>query len=190
MTGEPRDAGSLVAAFGALLMFVSLFLKWFDPGGSAWTVFEIIDLLLAALALATLALSGARWGLIRRSVWKLPLWVPGATAFVLVVSQLINHPPAAQGSHIETGAWIALVGTALMLAGGLLGRARVVITIRPSAAPVASGGPPSAPDPAPPAGSPVGEPPSAGSRVGEPLSAARRQGEPERPVGRRRDPPS
>jgi hypothetical protein len=180
MTGEPRDAGSLVAAFGALLVFVSLFLKWFDPGGSAWTVFEIIDLLLAALSVTTLALSGARWGLIRRSVWKLPLWVPGATAFVLVVSQLINHPPAAQGSHIETGAWIALVGTALMLAGGLLARGRVVITIRPSAAPVASGGPPSAPDPAPSAAPPVGEPPSAGSR----------QKEPERAVGRRRDPPS
>ena len=180
MTGEPRDAGSLVAGFGALLMFVSLFLKWFDPGGSAWTVFEIIDLLLAALSLTTLALSGARWGLIRRPTWKLPLWVPGATAFVLVVSQLINHPPAAQGSHIETGAWIALTGTALMLAGGLLGRARVVITIRPSAAPVADDGPPSAPDPAPAAGSPVDERPS----------TAPLHNEPKRPVRRRKDPPS
>lgn len=156
MTGEPREAGSLVAAFGALLTFVSLFLKWFDPGGSAWTVFEIIDLLLAALALGTLVLAGARWGVIRGPVWNLPLWVPGATALVLVVSQLINHPPAAQGSHIETGAWIALVGTALMLAGGLLGRARVVITIRPSAEPVARGSSP-APDPSPAAGSPDGE---------------------------------
>jgi hypothetical protein len=177
MSGEPREAGSLVAAFGALLTFVSLFLKWFDPGGSAWTVFEIIDLLLAALALGTLVLSGARLGVIRRPAWRLPLWVPGATAFVLIVSQLINHPPAAQGSHIKTGAWIALVGTALMLAGGLLGRARVVIAIRPSAAPVApAGGSPAAPADAP--------------AVGERAPRAPFPSEPEQPVARRTDPRS
>ena len=56
---EPlREAGAAVAAVGALLLLVSLFLDWYGDGRegySAWTLFELIDLVLAAIALLTLS---------------------------------------------------------------------------------------------------------------------------------------
>jgi hypothetical protein len=142
-----RDAGSLVAACGALVLLVSLFLPWFDPGGSAWRVFEIIDLLLAGLSLVTFVLCAARWELIRPPRWAVSLWTPGAASVVLVASQLINHPPAALDSRIEGGAWVALVGALLMLAGGLAVRAGVIITIKPPEQQVATPDPAAAPPP-------------------------------------------
>ena len=51
---ERINGGFALAAIGAVVLFVSLFLNWFEPGLDAWTVFEIEDLLLAALALFTL----------------------------------------------------------------------------------------------------------------------------------------
>ena len=125
----------MLAALGAVLILVSLFLPWFDPGGSAWTVFEIIDLALAVLALAALWGAIERIGIRELPPVPVPLWVVGVTVFVLVGSQLINHPPAAIGSSVDTGAWLALGGAALMLVGGLLSRARIRFVLRPPAEP-------------------------------------------------------
>ena len=45
---------------GALLLLVSLFLDWYEPDVTAWEAFEVLDLLMAALALAALvAAAGA-----------------------------------------------------------------------------------------------------------------------------------
>ena len=58
MTPRRLDAGAVVAAGGAVLLLISLFLDWYGDGGlgySAWTVFEVIDLALAAIALLTLS---------------------------------------------------------------------------------------------------------------------------------------
>jgi hypothetical protein len=129
----PVEAGPVLAAIGAVLILVSLFLPWFDPGGSAWTVFEVIDLALAVLALDALAAAAERIALRELRPVPLPLWVAGVTAFVLVGSQLVNHPPAAIGSSLDTGAWLALGGAALMLVGGLLSRARIRFVLRPPA---------------------------------------------------------
>jgi hypothetical protein len=131
----PVEAGPVLAALGAVLILVSLFLPWFDPGGSAWSVFEIIDLALALLALAALAAAVERIGIRELPPVPVPLWVAGATVFVLVGSQLVNHPPAAIGSSVDTGAWLALGGATLMLIGGLLSRARIRFVLRPPAEP-------------------------------------------------------
>jgi hypothetical protein len=44
----------------------------------------------------------------------------------------VNHPPAARGAGLEVGAWLALVGSILLTAGGVLSRARIslVVTLR------------------------------------------------------------
>ncbi|MEA2356409.1 MAG: hypothetical protein QOD61_2538, partial [Solirubrobacteraceae bacterium] len=50
--GRP-DTGGLVAAVGGLLLLVSLFLDWYTLATftvTAWTAFEVWDLVLAALA--------------------------------------------------------------------------------------------------------------------------------------------
>ena len=129
--GHRIEAGPLVAILGAVLLLVSLFLDWFAPGTSAWTAFEVLDLLLAALALAAiLAAVGLILGelavLDRR--WLVPLAV---AAVVIVGSQLVNPPPAAGDESPESGAWLGLAGALLMAAGALLsfGRVRFAVTV-------------------------------------------------------------
>jgi hypothetical protein len=109
----------LLAAVGGIVLFVSLFLHWYQPALTAWTVFEVWDVVLAVLAVAGIwvAVASVAWEASPRDA-ALPLL--GGAAFVIVVSQLINHPPAAQGASVRSGAWLALAGSALMAAAGAL----------------------------------------------------------------------
>ena len=52
MTGRRIDAGPLLALLGGLVLLVSLFLDFYEPTFTAWEVFELLDLVLAALAVA------------------------------------------------------------------------------------------------------------------------------------------
>ncbi|HEY2601154.1 MAG TPA: hypothetical protein VGI67_06325 [Thermoleophilaceae bacterium] len=122
------DFGPVLAAGGGALLLVSLFLHWYEPGLSAWTVFEVLDLVLAALAL------GALWVTVANLVWQAAvrgstLPAIGIGALVVVVSQLVNHPPAAQGASLEIGAWLGLAGSGLMAIGGALTVADVSLSV-------------------------------------------------------------
>jgi hypothetical protein len=124
------DAAPALAALGALLLLVALFLDWFG-GASGWAVFEVVDLLLAGVAIAALVAVAER-GLDQR-------WLPvlGALALVVVAVQLFEPPPGAATDDRDTGAWLALAGAVLLALGGLLHTAAVSISVqvRPSAAP-------------------------------------------------------
>ena len=127
------DAGATVAAAGALLLLVSLFLDWYGDsreGYSAWTVFEVIDLLLAAIALLALSTFLSRSGFEARLPGA-PLLLLGGAAVVLTASKLIDGPPAVTLSELElqTGAWLALAGSALLLAGAFMSVARVSFSV-------------------------------------------------------------
>ena len=127
------DAGAALAAIGALVLLVSLFLDWFgdeDVGFSAWTIFEVIDLLLAGIGLLVLSTFVSRSGLEPRFP-QAPLLLLGGAALVLTASQLIDRPPAATGSEVDTltGAWLALAGSALVLAGAFMSIARVSFSV-------------------------------------------------------------
>jgi hypothetical protein len=122
------ELGPLLAALGALLLLVALFLRWYGVL-SAWDAFELTDLLLAALAVATLVLAAgalvpelfdvdARW---------LP-WVAGG-ALVVVAAQIIEPPPVAVGRVRQEGAWLALAGSLLMVAGTVLTLGRVSLAV-------------------------------------------------------------
>lgn len=129
--GHRIEAGPLVAMLGALVLLISLFLDWFSPGLNAWTVFEALDLLLAGVAVGALL---AAAGLLLPEIslldrrWLVPLAV---LALVLVASQLVDPPPAAGDSDLESGAWLGLAGALLMGAGALLsfGRLRFAVTV-------------------------------------------------------------
>jgi hypothetical protein len=129
---ERIDAGAGLAAVGALMLLVSLFLDWYEPDLSAWTSFEIVDLLLAAISVAVLVaavsrLTGApRGGPVIRDAW---LPVLAGAALVLVAVSLVNHPPATINLGEKVGIWIALAGSLLMLLGALAGRARVSFSL-------------------------------------------------------------
>src|SRR5919108_4656373 len=109
---ERLDGGLALAAIGAALLFVSLFLDWFEPGRTAWTVFELDDLVLAALALTTLFIAVVSL-LARTPPPRVPTGsIPyvGAGALIIIVGTLIQHPPSVLHSSPEVGAWLAFVG--------------------------------------------------------------------------------
>ena len=124
------EAGLLLVAAGALLLLISLFLEWYEPGIEAWDVFEVWDIVLAALALAALVAVAGRlgYGPPRPSSWLIG---PAIVAFVVVIMALIDHPPAASGSGNDpaTGIWLALIGAALMLAGTVVSVARISVAL-------------------------------------------------------------
>jgi carbon starvation protein CstA len=133
MTRRPLDAGAAVAAGGSVLLLISLFLDWYGDDGqgySAWTLFEVIDLLLAAIALIAISTFLSRSGIEPR-LPQAPLLLLGAAAVVLTVSQLIDAPPAVALADfdIQTGAWLALAGAALLLAGAFMSVARVSFSV-------------------------------------------------------------
>ncbi|HEX5898522.1 MAG TPA: hypothetical protein VFY32_03905 [Solirubrobacteraceae bacterium] len=123
---ERFDAGTGLVAVGAVLLLVSLFIDWYDPGGDAWAVFESLDLVLAAAAVCGLLAVAPRFGAggLGRA---LPLIT--AIAFGVVVVQLFDPPPVVSESDLATGAWLALAATTLMAGGALLGAASISVTV-------------------------------------------------------------
>jgi hypothetical protein len=121
---ERFDAGSGLVAAGAVALLVSLFLDWYRPGGDAWAVFEWLDLALAGVGIYALLALAPRFDAVGRA-----LPVVAAIALVVVAVQLFSKPPAARGAELETGAWLALAGTALMAVGTALAAASISVTI-------------------------------------------------------------
>jgi hypothetical protein len=129
---ERINGGQALVVLGAVALTVSLFLHWYEPGRSAWTVFEVWDLVLAAIAVAAVAAvvpvrrgSAADDSLVPES------WLPalGGAALVIVVVALVNHPPAARDAGLEVGAWLALGASIVLAVGAVLSRARISLVI-------------------------------------------------------------
>jgi hypothetical protein len=121
---ERFDAGTGLVALGAVLLLVSLFVDWYEPGGDAWAVFETVDMLLTAAAVACLVSVVPRYGALQRAV---PV-IAFAALFVVAV-QLVDPPPSATDDRIEAGAWLALAATALMAVGATLSAASISVTV-------------------------------------------------------------
>jgi hypothetical protein len=129
---ERINGGQVLVVLGAIALLVSLFLNWFEPSRSAWTVFEVWDLVLAAIAIAAIAAAiPIRLSGMSGEPVVAPRWLPvlGIAALVIVFVALVNHPPAARGVGLEVGAWIALAGSVLLAAGAILSRARIALLI-------------------------------------------------------------
>lgn len=128
---QPRQiaVGPALAGVAALVLLVSLFLDWYEPGFSAWTVFEVLDLLLAALALAALGMAAQALGvgLSRAALPGSALLGVAVVALVIVVSQVIHHPPAAMDRDPEIGLWLALGAVIVLAAGAALGSSYVSV---------------------------------------------------------------
>jgi hypothetical protein len=124
--------GPLIAALGALLVIASLFLDWYEQL-SGFTIFEVLDLVLVALALATIvSFAGALGARLPGTLDPRNSLVIAIAAIVVVASQLLNDPPAVAtdfGPAKELGIWLALAGSALMVAGALLATAQVSLAV-------------------------------------------------------------
>src|SRR5918998_127647 len=108
------DIGPLVVALGSVVLLVSLFLFWF-AGEPAWGVFEVADVLLAALAIIALltalgeitdgiAVLDRRW---LRAVGRAPT--------VIVIAALLGPPAFVGDADPQEGAWIAFGASLAML---------------------------------------------------------------------------
>ncbi|HWI08359.1 MAG TPA: hypothetical protein VNT54_12700 [Solirubrobacteraceae bacterium] len=161
-TGTPGDArrldlGTLLVGAAALLLFVSLFLDWYQPGIDAWSVFEAWDLVLALLAVVALVAVASRLGF---GPPRPPSWLlgPALAALVIVVYAILDPPPATNGlpdGDPATGLWLALVAAVLLTAGAVLSVARISVAIT-TAGPASTPTPGGAADP--PAGVPTRRP--------------------------------
>jgi len=122
------EIAPILVALGALLLLVSLFLEWYGPL-NAWEAFEVVDVLLAALAAAALVVAAGQL------VPELGLgdrrWLPtiAVAVAVLVAAELVDPPPAAGGESIEQGAWLAFAAALVMLAGAVLTVGRISFAI-------------------------------------------------------------
>jgi peptidoglycan/LPS O-acetylase OafA/YrhL len=146
------NGGIALVVLGAVALIVSLFLHWYEPNRSAWTVFEVWDVVLAGIGVASiLAVVPIR----RRDVPDEHLvpqrWLPflAGAALVIVVVSLVNNPPAARGAGLQVGAWLAFGAAVVLAAGAILRRARVSLVITPRAPgePRPTPAPPEPPDP-------------------------------------------
>ncbi len=137
------DAGMLLIGLGALALLISLFLDWYSGHGSefgaavafsGWQSFELVDLVLAALALAALYAVAETLVLAGR-IPPLPALVAlaaGPLALLLVVVSLIDEPPlinVVSGFEPDTGVWMALAAAAVMTIGALLTRVRISLVL-------------------------------------------------------------
>jgi hypothetical protein len=135
MSAEQRHGqipiGPVVAAVGAVLLVVSLFLDWYEEV-SGFTVFELVDLLLVLLALLTVFSLAGGLGIVRPAVS--PPVSLGVALFTLVVvaTQIVNDPPAVAGvagPAKDLGIWLALAGSALMVVGALLAGTQISLAV-------------------------------------------------------------
>jgi hypothetical protein len=123
--------GPLVAMSGAVLLIVSLFLDWYE-GLTGWTVFEIVDLVLVGLALGTIVVLAGGLGVLKAAFNAAAASIGTAVALVIVVTQVINDPPAVAGGggpDRDIGIWLALGGAGLMLAGAVLATTHISLAV-------------------------------------------------------------
>ena len=146
------NGGMALVVLGAIALIVSLFLHWYEPNRSAWTVFEVWDVVLAGIGVASIL---AVVPIHRRDLPDEHLvpqrWLPflAGAALVIVVVSLVNNPPAARGAGLQVGAWLAFGAAVVLAAGAILSRARVSLVITPRAPgePRPTPAPPEPPDP-------------------------------------------
>ena len=118
--------GELVAALSGLGLLVFSFLPWYSADGqdaTAWQAFSVVDLVLAAAALAGLSVGIVVLGRLSVSYPVAGSAVAaglGGLALVLVAYRLVN-PPGSGGADLQTGAWLGLIAAAGVALGGYLG---------------------------------------------------------------------
>jgi len=119
--------GPMLVALGAMVLLVSLFLEWYGPL-TAWDAFEIVDVLLAVLALAGLVVAVGQ--LAPEVAYMDRRWLPAiAVAAAVLIAAQLDPPPAAAELSPGTGAWIAFGAALVMVVGAVLSFGRVSLAV-------------------------------------------------------------
>jgi peptidoglycan/LPS O-acetylase OafA/YrhL len=115
-------AGEWMAGLGGVVLLVSLFVPWYEPGGvSGWESLAALDVLLAFVAAAGVLLAVVT---ATQSVPAVPIALAaivtliGFVGVVLVVLRIADVPNELAGR--EWGVWLALAGALGILVGAVL----------------------------------------------------------------------
>src|SRR5688572_11208108 len=122
------EVGPILVALGAIGLLVSLFMDWYGPL-TAWEAFEVVEVLLAVLAVAALVVAA---GLLLPDIEYLERrWLPVIVlgVVVLVAAALVDPPPAAGEEALAEGAWLAFGAAIVMLGGTVLTFGRVSFAV-------------------------------------------------------------
>jgi uncharacterized membrane protein len=136
-----RD-GEWIAGAGGLALLAAMFLHWYGvaipavvplgrgavafapldaPEATAWQAFDVLDIVLALLALVPLALVFTQ--ATRRSpsipvAFSVFTTLAGALAALLILYRIVNQPGPNDIVEVEAGAWLGLVAALIIAAGG------------------------------------------------------------------------
>jgi hypothetical protein len=122
------EVGPILVALGALVLLVSLFLEWYGPL-TAWEAFEVVEVMLAALAVTALAIAVGQ--LLPDLEYVERRWLPVVVlaVAVLVAAELVDPPPAAGSETPASGAWIGFGAALAMFLGTVLTFGRVSLAL-------------------------------------------------------------
>jgi hypothetical protein len=120
--------GEMVAAAGAAVLFLVMFLDWYGVEGTsvaanAWQVFSWVDLYLFLTVVVALGLAVLTMG--QRTV-ALPLSVSvlvtamGAVATLLILYRIVNQPGPNELISVQIGAYLGLLAALAITVGGYL----------------------------------------------------------------------
>jgi hypothetical protein len=124
------EVGPILVALAALVLLVSLFLEWYGPL-TAWDAFEVVEVLLAALAVMALVIAVGQ--VVPDLDYLERRWLPAVVLAiaVLVAAEMINPPPAAGDEELGAGIWLAFGAAIVMFIGTVLtfGRVRFAVSV-------------------------------------------------------------
>ena len=124
------EVGPILVALAAIVLLVSLFLDWYGPL-TAWDAFEVVEVLLVALAVTALVIAVGQLAPDLDYVER--RWLPAVVLAIalLVAAEMIDPPPAAGGEDLGPGIWLAFGAAVVMFAGTVLtfGRVRFAVAV-------------------------------------------------------------
>jgi hypothetical protein len=122
------EVGPILVALAAIVLLASLFLDWYG-GLTAWEAFEVVEVMLAALAVMALAIAAGL--LVPDLEYVERRWLPAVVVGIvlLVAAEIVDPPPAAGDQAPGTGAWMALGSALVMFAGAVLTFGRVSLAV-------------------------------------------------------------
>ena len=137
--GRVRD-GEWIAAAGGVALLAAMFLHWYrveplqrlpdavrgflvigGPEATAWQAFDVLDIVLALLALVPVGLVVTQ---ATRPSPSIPValsvltTLAGALAALLILYRIVNQPGPNDLVEVQPGAWLGLVAALVVGAGG------------------------------------------------------------------------
>jgi hypothetical protein len=121
--GRLRD-GEWIAGAGGVALLAAMSLHWYGAGPfelTAWQAFDVLDVVLALLALVPLGLVVTQ--ATRRSpsipvAFSVLSTLAGMLAALLILYRIVNQPGPNDLVEVQAGAWLGFAAAVVVAAGG------------------------------------------------------------------------